>query len=179
MSGPAPGRSCAGCTLCCKLMGISALEKPPGRWCSHCDVGEGCQIYDARPAECRTFNCAWLTDVALSEAWAPKTSRIIVAHDKNRIAVHVDPARAGAWRKAPFYQTILQWGAALAPRGGQVLVFDAGVVFAILPDGEKPLGAVTPDQVIISTRRERPQGPAFDVIVMPKDDPRAQRVMSA
>src|SRR5436305_14221849 len=42
-------RSCGDCTLCCKLLSITELEKPIGKWCPHCEIGKGCKIYDCRP----------------------------------------------------------------------------------------------------------------------------------
>ena len=59
---PAPGRECGTCTLCCKLIAVTALEKPPGTWCPHCVRGKGCGIYETRPAECRTFYCHWMLE---------------------------------------------------------------------------------------------------------------------
>lgn len=53
------GRSCGECTACCTVLAVNELQKPM-RWvCRHvaCD---GCQIYEARPAGCREFNCLWL-----------------------------------------------------------------------------------------------------------------------
>lgn len=173
-----PQRTCDGCTLCCKVLGISEIQKPQGQWCQHCTVGEGCQIYETRPGECRTFNCAWLTDPGLNDEWAPKRSRLVVAHTNTRIAVHCDPARPGAWRKPPFYQTIRNWAAAFVPRGGQVVVFEGLDAVAILPDREKPLGRVSLDQAIVSTRRDRVQGGTdYDVIVLQNDDPRLQQLL--
>lgn len=43
------GRSCAGCTLCCKLLAVEALAKPRAKWCPHCDSKQGCTIYETRP----------------------------------------------------------------------------------------------------------------------------------
>jgi hypothetical protein len=39
------GRSCKSCTLYCKVLAISELEKPRATWCRHCDVKTGCEIY--------------------------------------------------------------------------------------------------------------------------------------
>jgi hypothetical protein len=54
-------RPCGDCRLCCKLVGIDELQKPPGRWCEHCNPkdGPGCRIYENRPRECATFKCAY------------------------------------------------------------------------------------------------------------------------
>jgi hypothetical protein len=60
------GRTCGDCSLCCKLLEISAerapeVAKPAGQWCKNC-VQPGCSIYDRRPALCRDFKCMWLLD---------------------------------------------------------------------------------------------------------------------
>ncbi len=48
---PAPviTKSCGDCGLCCKLLGIEAIDKQPGRWCSHYKRVAGCGIYSDRP----------------------------------------------------------------------------------------------------------------------------------
>lgn len=45
--------------MCCKLMGVKSIDKPADSWCADCDIGKGCKIYDARPADCANFNCLW------------------------------------------------------------------------------------------------------------------------
>jgi hypothetical protein len=35
--------------MCCKVLGITELQKPVGKWCPHCDIGKGCKIYESRP----------------------------------------------------------------------------------------------------------------------------------
>ena len=75
---PAPGRSCGSCTMCCKVLGIKELAKPVGKWCSHCDIGKGCKIYDTRPQECQTFHCLWLVDNRLADHWKPDRSKIVI-----------------------------------------------------------------------------------------------------
>lgn len=36
-----PMRTCGSCTLCCKVMAITALKKPMNKWCEFCDKGTG------------------------------------------------------------------------------------------------------------------------------------------
>jgi len=72
---PVKGRACDGCTMCCKVLGITELDKPVGKWCQFCDIGHGCKIYDTRPGECRTFHCMWLVDERLSDIWKPDRSK--------------------------------------------------------------------------------------------------------
>jgi hypothetical protein len=50
-----PGRNCDGCTMCCKLLSVAELDKPPVSWCTLCDVKVGCNAYAGRPTECRDF----------------------------------------------------------------------------------------------------------------------------
>ena len=105
-------RGCDGCTLCCKVMAIEALGKPQGTWCPNCAGRGDCAIYEARPAECRTFSCSYLVDPKLGPAWEPRRSRIVLVCEagSNRIVAHVDPGRPDAWRRAPYYQQLKAWG---------------------------------------------------------------------
>src|SRR3989338_10003396 len=54
------GRTCGGCTACCKTHYIEKFDKPAGVWCSSCAIGVGCRIYGAHPDECASFKCLWL-----------------------------------------------------------------------------------------------------------------------
>ena len=57
----ATNRNCGTCTLCCKVLEIAELNKPMGSWCAKCKPGVGCTIHDHKPAECTTFNWAYLS----------------------------------------------------------------------------------------------------------------------
>jgi hypothetical protein len=46
-------KSCGDCGLCCTLMGVTALDKPVGRWCRHFSKTSGCALYDDRPTDGR------------------------------------------------------------------------------------------------------------------------------
>ena len=50
-------RECGDCNLCCKLP--STDFKKDYEWCSNCEVGVGCKIYETRPQVCRDFSCLW------------------------------------------------------------------------------------------------------------------------
>ena len=52
--------NCGSCVACCRIFEIPELKKPAGRWCEHCEIGRGCQIYESRPNVCRKFSCLWL-----------------------------------------------------------------------------------------------------------------------
>ena len=87
------GNECGTCTLCCKLVHVYELDKPVGRWCPHCSLGKGCQIYEARPTECKTWNCLWLqgafgTDPDLR----PDKCKVVVGYQAGFIMVVEDAA---------------------------------------------------------------------------------------
>jgi hypothetical protein len=171
------GRSCGGCTLCCKVQGIAALQKPPGTWCKHCEPAKGCRIYADRPEECRTFNCAYLTNAQLGEEWKPDRSRIVLRMAGSRIAVLVDPQRPDAWRRDPFYATIKRWAAAAVAHRGEVVVHVANRVHVIFPDREVDLGIVGEDEIIVTGERMVGGVSRPEAIKLHKSDPRAQKLV--
>jgi hypothetical protein len=172
-----PGRSCSGCAMCCKLPSIAALDKPSGVWCRHCQPGksDACTAYEARPDACRTFHCGYLLNPNLDEAWKPSKSKMMLTFEgyANRIVIHVDPARADAWRREPFYSTIKEWADVAARGDGQVLIWIGKRAFGILPHIDKDLGEISDDQVIVSSQKH---GIVSDFFVVHKDDPVAQRL---
>ena len=167
------GRWCGDCTMCCKVLGILELKKPQMEWCSHCNIGIGCKIYDRRPAECQKYFCTYLLDDQLGEHWKPSKAKMVLSFQQhpNRITVHVDPGRKDAWRKEPYYSQIKAWAAAAVPHGGQVNVWQGHDVIAVLPDGEKNLGPVRRDQLIINNETRGPLGIEIDAMVVDEDDP--------
>ena len=63
-------RAFGDCNLCCK---IPSVDNPEGfkpdmySWCTHCDIGVGCKIYDRRPDPCKEFICHWLRGIIPEE----------------------------------------------------------------------------------------------------------------
>jgi hypothetical protein len=169
---PAPGRSCGDCALCCKVMGIQELEKPPGSWCPHCVGGKLCGRYETRPGECRTFNCGYLTQAHIDEAWKPNKSKIVLVAGPNSIMAYVDPGSPAAWRKEPYYSNLRQWSANALPTLGQVCVRIGRRVIAILPNSETDLGIIEDDERVLIERRHTPGGPVVRAIKVKQDDPR-------
>ena len=110
------GRDCGSCSLCCKLLSITApeLNKPPNVWCAHCRPGKGCSIYSARPEICQEFACGWLFDSALGDEWKPTRAKIVINYEVNKSTglidcnFVVDPAVPGRWREAPYHAVIRQ-----------------------------------------------------------------------
>ena len=168
-----PERSCAGCTLCCKLPAIPEIPKAVQTWCAQCDIGKGCKIYDTRPRTCRKFECVYLTSGQLGEHWKPADCHMVIAHQPavNRLVVHVDNAFPDVWRQAPHYGDLKLMAKAMYPRTGQVLVLDGGDAVAILPDRDKPLGLFTEDKVLVTTATAGADGPVYDVFLFAQDDP--------
>jgi hypothetical protein len=164
-------RGCDGCTLCCKVMAVRELPKPAGTWCQHCKAGTGCGIYDGRPAECRTFMCGYLQLPALSEAWKPSASRLIVSSElmENRINIHVDPGRPDAWRREPFYAEIKQWSRRITPERGQVVVMIGERSIVILPDHDVDLGVLAPGELLVVSQDIGRGGFAYEAYAVSGD----------
>ena len=139
-------RTCGACGMCCKLMGVTEIAKPPRKWCTHFRRGRGCDIYDGRPATCAAFNCVWLLAAGLDDAWRPDRAGFLM-HSENggrRLVVEADPSLPQAWKQPPYQQTLRQWAADGADKGIEVLVFigDRGV--RLLPEGgETPVTRVS------------------------------------
>ncbi len=171
------GRSCSGCTLCCKLLGIRELEKPRLTWCPNCTIGVGCKIYGKHPAECRSFYCSFLLTPSLGEHWKPVASKMVVSYEEDGdwIVVHVDPGRPLAWRAEPYYSEIKSWATAAAKQLGKVIVWQGANAIAILPDKEIELGPVGQDQVIVYVERRGALGPAMEAHVVDSNHPWAAR----
>jgi hypothetical protein len=169
-----PGRSCDGCTMCCRLLAIDVLEKPRGTWCTHCDKPRGCTIYERRPEPCRIFHCGYLRIAHLDDRWNPSQARFLINFEERakRIAIHCDPGRPDAWRREPYHSTIRGWAANTLRDGGYVISWAGSRAVIVLPDREKDLGTVRDNQVILAVNQTGPRGPARDYIVVEPDDPR-------
>ena len=143
-------RQCGTCTLCCKVMGIRELEKPPGAWCPHCTAGRGCNIYSDRPPSCAAFACAWLRDEKWGPEWKPEKAKfVLTANDAARwLSIHVDPAMPEAWKRAPYYERIQKLMRAALPKGGRVFIVTRDRHALLLPDGEHQIGTLQEGDVV-------------------------------
>ena len=148
---PLPGRSCGGCTLCCKVLGVPTLANPRGTWCRHCERGVGCRIYEAPPAECCAFLCGWLVSERFGPEWKPERSKMVitVTGDGNGFEFQCDPGYPQAWRKRPYYSQILHLAAIAVAHDGIVLVCVGTTRTIIAPEGEFSLGEMGGDERII------------------------------
>jgi len=161
-------RSCGACGLCCKLMGVSEIEKPAHSWCRHWSTGNGCAIYVDRPEACRIFDCWWRSDSHVPDVWYPAKARMVVTLDMGgkRLAVHADPARADAWKREPHHGLLREYASRMIPRGAQVVVYIGERCIAVLPDRDVDLGIQTGDYGLRYTPRQTPQGVRWDVDVV-------------
>lgn len=96
-------RVCGTCTICCKLLRVPETDKPVGRWCPDCRVGQGCGVHPTRPQSCRNFECFWLMDEGFPEELRPDRCGVVIAFndDSDSVVLHVDPDRPGAWMEEP------------------------------------------------------------------------------
>lgn len=158
--------------MCCKLMEIDVLEKPRAVWCTACDQKRGCTIYEARPHPCRIFYCGYRKVPHLDERWKPSKAKFLVNYEssRNRIVIHADPARPGAWRNEPYISTIRQWAKNAVRENGLVLVWTGDSAVAVLPDREKNLGRVGENQKLVPSVQQTPQGLVYDVTLSADPD---------
>lgn len=96
--------TCGNCKLCCKLLGVTEIKKPPNQWCQHCDKtgALGCKIHDTDkyPASCHDFECGYLLS-DLPEEYRPDRSHVIITGQENDLHclfAHVDPNYPEAYR---------------------------------------------------------------------------------
>lgn len=138
-------RSCGSCSLCCKVARLWTLQKPAGKWCSHCAPGRGgCQIHADRPSECRDFFCSWLRSPELGQEWQPRACKMVLIRRPHQIILLVDSAHQTAWRRAPYYDALKAWaraGVRARPRQ-QVLVYNNDRITIVLPNKDVDLGVV-------------------------------------
>jgi len=147
-------RECGSCTLCCKVMGIHALEKPRHVWCDHAMPGRGCAIYETRPEECRTFACTWLLDETLGSEWKPDKCKMVLVSEGTRTMVYVDAAQPDAWKKQPYLARLTALMQAGLPLGRLVFIDVGGRVSLMLPGRMEDLGVLGPkDEVALQMIR--------------------------
>jgi hypothetical protein len=164
----APGKACGTCMMCCKVLRIEELEKPPGLWCRHAATGKGCGIYENRPTVCRAFYCQWMLDSSLGPEWKPEKSKFVMFPDRKNgevFNINVDPAFPDAWTKPPFFATIKRWVADGAMLGRFVVVQAGTRLTAVLPDRVVELGNSNREFFLL--RERDPSGKTVHVRIKP------------
>jgi len=76
-------RECGDCNLCCKLPYTNF--KKDWEWCSNCDIGVGCKIYETRPQVCKDFSCLWQKGLIEEELKPNKVGFYIVPEMKESL----------------------------------------------------------------------------------------------
>ncbi len=148
-------RSCGSCSLCCKVIGIRSLGKPPGQWCPHFARGSGCSIYGEAPSECRQFQCFWTLETLQGEEWKPDRCKLVVWSDKPaRIIVDVDGDYPNAWRREPYYRQIKAWSNRNIRSPVEVLVRVKGRMIVVFPEAEIDLGPGDASLSVVSGYRD-------------------------
>ena len=154
-------RPCGDCSLCCKVVGIAALDKPAGRWCPHVSQGTGCSIHAEAPAECRGFHCFWALEVLNADEWRPDRCQFVVwTNNPKRIIVDVDGDHPDAWRRDPYYRQIKTWSDRRSATPIEVLVRVRGGMIVIFPETEIDLGPYDLSKRIVSGYRDVDGRPA-------------------
>jgi hypothetical protein len=140
--GPAPGRACGECSLCCTVLRVDPLRKLGGVPCIHQDVaGPGCAIHATRPTICRAYTCLWLSG-GLEEADRPDRLGAVldVVSSGPTVQLEIREAAPGAFDRSRRLQAIAtRYRATMPVRIADVGdVLDADRSFRVLmPDGEE------------------------------------------
>ena len=137
--------------MCCKVYRIDELQKPAGKWCTHCAVGRGCKIYDARPQQCRAFECLWLQDAQMPPDWKPEMSKVVFSIHPTTGFVYgqVDPGSPHAWLKEPFLKSLRAWSTHLLEERRHLLLFVGSHATLVMPTGPVEIGPMSPDDGFI------------------------------
>ncbi len=163
-------KECGDCTLCCKLLQVSELEKPQGRLCVHVDGSKGCAIYSERPQSCRSFHCLWLMDPHLDEAWKPNNCKmVLVAESDRHVVVQVDDGASQSWRREPYFSALRKMSAKAVEAGGMVTVMENGEATVILPERGVYLGKLESGDRILMGKVQTPEGPRIEVTKLKAD----------
>jgi hypothetical protein len=83
-----PHRRCGDCTVCCTVMPVTELAKPPYVTCSHCGPA-GCGVYESRPLTCRGWSCEWWTGrLGLTDSQRPDKLGVMFSYHPRFIVAH-------------------------------------------------------------------------------------------
>ena len=164
---PVPGRACGSCTMCCKVLLVGEIAKPPGVWCKQAKPGTGCAIYAGRPESCRAYYCEWMVNSAFGPEWKPDSAKFAVSPPTSgsNLLIAVDPNFPNAWRKEPYHSQIRRWVKAFEPMGRFIIVRTGSRCLALLPDKEIDLGAVEANDEIMIGRDGGPAGYVYSAEV--------------
>ena len=155
---PASGRTCGSCGMCCKLLHIAPLDKPPHTWCSHFVADHGCGIHGRHPKVCKVFRCRWLDDELLGEEWRPDRCGFVIHWSQSAVGlwINVDLEHFGAWRSEPYYGRIKRWSEMVRHGTGVVAVTEGDSRFVIFPEQNLPVSPGSPGAAVTAGYRRQP-----------------------
>ena len=146
------GRGCGPCVSCCCFFTIAELDKPAGVLCRHF-TDAGCDIYADRPNACRVFHCGWRSWAEVPDDWRPDLTRFVIGGTLTPgryLAVTADPRHPDAWRDPAYLPVLRGWAKRAVKIGSHVVVFIEKRVIVLRPDGERDLGIIAPDEVLVA-----------------------------
>ncbi|SEC27640.1 zinc/iron-chelating domain-containing protein [Bradyrhizobium erythrophlei] len=141
-------RQCGSCTLCCKVLEVTDLGKPVNTVCNHIRAGGGCDIYNERPRQCRSFSCAWLQG-HLDDDWYPETAGMVPHFGLDALNVQVDLDDPDRWREEPYFNKLCE----LSLKGLRVSEGRPYATLVIVGDGRYLLlgRTIVPDPTLFGT----------------------------
>lgn len=144
-------KSCGTCALCCKVLHVASLDKPPGRWCEHARKNAGCAIHGSHPDDCRAFACGWLQWSDLGEAWKPSTARFLIRPEpsQGRLCIDVDPGYPNAWKAAAYYPTLKAWARSIHTGESCLLVLVGERAVVVFPEEDIDIGPLRPEEELM------------------------------
>lgn len=93
-------RHCGSCTLCCKLLPVTELQKGANTRCQHQRHRKGCAIYGKAPLSCRVWSCRWLVDDTTADLRRPDNAGYVIDIMPDFVTVESD----GSSHKIPVIQ---------------------------------------------------------------------------
>lgn len=97
-------RECGECTACCKTHIGTEMKTRGGDYCDHCQIGQGCSIYEQRPVACQVYRCVWVCGKG-EEGYRPDRLGVVVDLkgieflDEEIVAINFWEVEKGATKK--------------------------------------------------------------------------------
>jgi|SRR5579885_188587 hypothetical protein len=109
-------RDCGACNLCCVLLGVPDIGKPPRMRCWNTTIHGGCRVHHLKDSDptlgaCKSFHCVWLVsqiiegEQALPRFLRPDQCHVVFGpqdtEDPLLLNAHCDEKHPNAWRTEP------------------------------------------------------------------------------
>jgi hypothetical protein len=129
--------------MCCKVFLVPEINnKPPGKWCPHCKPGQGCGIWETRPALCQDFFCRYFFDQTMTEEWRPDRAKFVLTIEPGRtwLSIVTDSENARAWMREPYGSKLRALAAQRISENAGILWMTPTQKFVVTPDEEVLMG---------------------------------------